>query len=306
MTRARMWSAAAIAALWLAGCHSTERSPATERRAATEAAPPASTWRAPGRPVLWSLGPARLPAGVARGSVEGEYVNEQDGSVLVYVPPGTFDMGSQSGDRDEAPVDEVRFTRGYFLGKHEVTWAQYRAFCRATGHELPSSAAGSDFEAPDTHPVFNVSWDDAQAYGQWAGLRLPTEAEWEYAARGGDGRIHPWGDVDPGTTRCNLKGDADGFAVTSPVGSFAAGASAFGALDMAGNVAEWVQDWYDEPYPGARTDPTGPASGTQRVLRGGPWDTDLTAYFRATDREECPPGVRSKSVGFRICRSSDE
>ncbi len=283
--------------------------PAGNRSEARRGVTRAVTWT-PGRPVPWSLGPARLPAGVVKGQADGEYVNERDGSVLLYVPPGTFRMGSDSGLPHEKPVHPVRLTRGYFVGKHEVTWGQLRAFCAARGLQPPTNVIDR-FEAGDSHPVFNVSWDEAQAYCQWAGLRLPSEAEWEYAARGADGRSFPWGDEGPGTTRCNLRSndyrsDLDGHLYTAPVGSYAAGASAFGALDMTGNVWEWVQDWYAGSYPsGAQTDPSGPATGTLRAYRGVSWYQD-SSFCRAAYRSRGSPGDRFNSLGFRVVRSSED
>ncbi len=278
--------------------------------AAAEARRRATRAGTSGRPVPWSQGPARLPAGVVRGQAEGEYVNERDGSVLLYVQPGAFLMGSYSGMSNERPMHSVRLTRGYFVGKHEVTWGQFRAYCRARSRQPPTNVIDSRgrFEAADTHPVFNVSWDDAQAYCGWAGLRLPTEAEWEYAARGGDGRTFPWGDEEPGATRCNLGGgpdDLDGHRYTAPVGSFAAGASAFGALDMAGNVWEWTQD-HDDAYPSRdQADPSGPTTGGSRLVRGGSWFVG-SAHCRTANRVANPPDTRSYLLGFRVARSAED
>ena len=266
-------------------------------------------------------GLTRLPAGVSAGQREGEWVHDKTKIVLVWVAPGTFRMGFDgAGAFDwEKPVHEVRLTRGYFVGKHEVTWGQYRAFCQATGGTAPSNAIEYEghFEATDQHPVFNVSWDDAQSFCQWSGLRLPTEAEWEYAARGTDGRTFPWGSQDPGTTRCNLgkyspthtTGDfrdgRDGHLYTAPVGSFPAGASPRGALDMAGNVWEWVQDWYDTYTGGTQTDPPGAASGTYRARRGGSWDGAST-NCRASYRNRDEPAYRVNYLGFRVVLSSPQ
>ncbi|MCO5171355.1 MAG: SUMF1/EgtB/PvdO family nonheme iron enzyme [Planctomycetes bacterium] len=249
----------------------------------------------------------------------GEFVNERDGSRLVWVPPAELFMGAVTDKADEQPVHQVALTRGVFVGKHEVTWAQYERFCREAGAALPSPVIThmGVFKAGPDHPVFNVSWEEADAYCRWAGLRLPTEAEWELAARGADGRMVPWGgEADGGAPRANtgrwstrLEGkDArdptDGWPYTSPVGAFPAGASPFGCLDLAGNVWEWVADWHG-PYSGERqVDPTGPPTGTRGVVRGGSWFHAANSA-RASNRRAVAPDARAHDVGFRVACSPD-
>ena len=226
-------------------------------------------------------------------------VTGPDGGMYVWVPPGEFMMGSNDGRDDEQPVHLVRIMRGFWLGKHEVTNAQYRAFCDATGREFPSAS-----DQGDNHPVVMVSWDEAKAYCDHYGLRLPTEAEWEYAARGPEGRRYPWGDEwDPGKL-CWYANTGPGNR-TFPVGSFPAGASWRGALDMAGNVWEWCADWFGEGYYGTSPveDPQGPATGEERLLRGGSW-IDSPGHCRSAGRGSGNPRGLGYGVGFRCVWAS--
>lgn len=204
-----------------------------------------------------------------------EWVSPIDGMTLVCVPAGEFTMGSDSGYDNEFPRHSV-FLDAYWIDQTEVTNAQY-ARCVADGDcTAPSSSKYGD---PDyaSHPVVYVSWYEAEAYCTWAGRALPTEAQWEKAARGTDERIWPWGN-EFDCRKVNVYGSScDGFSRTAPAGSFPDGASPYGVLDMSGNVWEWVEDWYDGNYYATYpknnwpANPTGPESGTFRVLRGGSW-----------------------------------
>jgi serine/threonine-protein kinase len=197
--------------------------------------------------------------------------------VMVYVPAGEFEMGSTEGNDDEKPVHTVALD-GFWIDQTEVSNAQY-VRCVEAGDCSPPRESGSTTRDPyygnstyEDYPVIYVSWRQAADYCAWAGGRLPTEAEWEYAARGGDGRTYPWGDGAPDCSKANYRG-VDGLCVgdTSGVGSYPAGASWCGALDMAGNVWEWVADWYGGYPSGRQVNPTGPSSGEYRGLRGGSW-----------------------------------
>jgi len=232
--------------------------------------------------------------------------------ISVYVPKGEFTMGSTNDDKDalafEKPAHTVSLD-AFWMDQTEVTNGMYALCVQAGACRAPisaSSAARSNYYGNpdfDHYPVIYVSWTDAKAYCEWAGRRLPTEAEWEKAARGTDGRLYPWSNELPGPSRTNfnsVKGD------TAAVGSYLGengNVSFYGALDMAGNVWEWVGDWYSGTYypvsPAAN--PQGPASGTVRVLRGGAWDSDA-ANIRATARFQFGPTNRQNFIGFRCAR----
>jgi formylglycine-generating enzyme required for sulfatase activity len=228
------------------------------------------------------------------GCAVGEEIVGPDGGVYVWVPPGSFMMGSDDGEEREKPVHGVQLA-GFWLGKYQVTNAQYRAFCDATGRRFPEK---SDQGA--CHPVVFVSWHDGRDYCQHYGLSLPTEAQWEYAAAGPEGRRYPWGEEWAPEKLCWKQNGGPG-GRTFAVGRFTAGASWCSALDMAGNVWEWCADWYAGDYYGAgpEFDPPGPESGYARVLRGGSWDdggpvTSYTAY-----RFSHPPDFALYHLGFR-------
>jgi len=225
---------------------------------------------------------------------------------------------------DETPRRKVRLS-AYYMYRTEVTVAQYRRFCTATGRQMPPEPIrpvhGSrvPWKWDDRHPIVNVTWRDAKAYADWAGAALPTEAEWEKAARGGDRRIFPWGDAWPPPQQAGNFADStfgaanlcpkfpvdactDGFVFTAPAGAFAA--NPYGVYDMAGNAAEWCADWYDAAYyrsaPGRN--PAGPVSGVWRVVRGGSWYDGSPGSLRVARRGDyfhLPVGASSCVVGFR-------
>jgi formylglycine-generating enzyme required for sulfatase activity len=179
-----------------------------------------------------------------------------------------------------------------------VTNAQFEQFVKATGYNAGDGWRKYYTKGKEKHPVVNVSWNDAEAYCKWAGKRLPTEAEWEKAARGNDGRIWPWGNAWD-KSKCNSY--YGGPRTTTPVGSYPAGASPYGVMDMAGNVLEWCADWYDKNYYTSAPDrnPQGPSSGIQRVLRGGSWVSGNPYDLRAADRGRNNPEARFDYYGFR-------
>ncbi len=240
-----------------------------------------------------------------------------DGAVMVYVPAGEFIMGSADSDSqagsDEKPQHRVNLA-GYWIDRTEVTNAQYRKFVDAGGYNQKQywTEAGwawkqqNNVTAPGCwgdsnlnqaqQPVVCVSWYEATAYARWAGGRLPTEAEWEKAARGTDGRIYPWGNEAPDCQRANYYGCVGGLA---PVGSYANGLSPYGAYDLAGNVWEWVSSKYGS-YPYRSDDGREDQSSTDGcVLRGGSWGNEAR-NVRSADRLRSGPGSRFNDVGFRV------
>lgn len=224
-------------------------------------------------------------------------VNPVDGAEMVWVPPGSFRMGANDGAEDERPIRTVRLTSGFWIYRTEVTNAQWSRFLRAHPRSpRPKYDHVPRLTAPE-QPAVAISWEDALAYCRWAGARLPTEAEWEWAARGADGRRYPWGNWEPdGTTAVFFR--SIGLGHPEPAGDRQAGASPFGVLDMAGNVWEWCADWYG-PYPErSEVNPTGPAEGTRRVARGGGWTNEMEK-LRTTTRGHGRPTRRSGHLGFR-------
>jgi formylglycine-generating enzyme required for sulfatase activity len=188
----------------------------------------------------------------------------------------------------------------YYIYKTPVTVRQYRQFCEAQGKAMPSAPY---WGWKEDHPMVRVSWEEAKAYCAWAGVTLPTEAQWEKAARGTDGRKYPWGnDWDSSKCQCSKEKVADAGS-TSAVGSYPEGTSPYGVLDMAGNVWEWCEDWYDKDYckTAPSNDPPGPSSSPEgyRALRGGAWNDDYPDSFRCSNRDWDNPTIKYLDDGFR-------
>ena len=225
-----------------------------------------------------------------------------DGMILVYVPAGSFLMGSTGYFGDEQPQHSVTLD-AFWIDRTEVTNAMYAQCVQAGNCKRPRRNTSNvvDFYYGNDqyagYPVIYVTWDDAQAYCQWAGRRLPTEAEWEKAARGTDGSIYPWGNNPPDETLANY-----GYKLhdVSAVDAYPAGASPYGALDMAGNVMEWVADWYSPDYyaQSPQAGPTGPDTGDGRGLRGGSWIYQPDG-IRTAIRYSQPPDFFHFDIGFR-------
>jgi len=271
--------------------------------------------------------PASTPASTS--AVGSTMVSDKDGMVLVYVPAGRFLMGIGDEQKNvllkqhyywyqtwfitEQPQHTVSLD-AFWIDQTEVTNAQY-AKCVAAGacsepHDS-SSYTHTDgyYDISDfaDYPVIYVDWDMAKSYCYWAGRRLPTEAEWEKAARGTDGRIYPWGNKQANCDLANFDVSDDGSEIcvgdTEKVGSHPDGASPYGALDMVGNVSEWVADWFLDVYydQSPDTNPRGPSSGWERVFRGGSWYTG-SWYSRSSSRDMYVSDYNEGDLGFRCAR----
>ncbi len=252
-----------------------------------------------------------LPRGLIRSEVEGEYLWQSDGSIMVFVPPGPFKMGHDHGDPDEQPVHEV-WLDGFYIDKYETTWRQWRL----SGLPLPVDINGLPIRPAkpiwgrgDRMPVSYIKWTDAKRYVAWAGKRLPTEAEWEKAARGTDERIYPWGNEAPSFERAVWREHPIGKDEPTPVDASPEGVSPYGAYNMAGNVYEWTEDVYDRafyaqgPEQGAWRNPRNDGPGDKRVLRGGSFVFDASS-LRAPLRYPQWPREGQDYVGFRAALSA--
>jgi len=255
-------------------------------------------------------------------------ITGKDGAPMVLVPEGAFMMGSSSQDIDRWLVDHPINTRSnfvdevpqhrvtldaFYIDQYEVTTSRYASFMQAAGRPEPKNWSQTIPVSQAEKPVVGVSWEDAQAYCQHYDKRLPTEAEWEKAARGTDGRTYPWGNALPTTRHANVhldysKGirDFDNYGVLTEVGSLPAGASPYGAHDMSGNVWEWVADWYGEEYyvQSPEKNPKGPEQGKYRVVRGGSWYYGPFTARSADRYDGLVPTDRLVLVGFRCVQDA--
>jgi formylglycine-generating enzyme required for sulfatase activity len=245
-------------------------------------------------------------------------ISPVDGMALIYISPGTFPMGSDSGNTDELPVHTITLD-AFWMDQTEVTNAQFADFLNEMGNRFEGGSGwlkiesykkyGHILEVDEVwqveegyadHPATGVTWYGARAYCSWAKRQLPSEAQWEYAARDSDRRTYPWGEG----INCSLANYNGCVGDTVPSGSYPQGSSPFGVLDMAGNVSEWVMDWYasDYYYESTAQNPTGPGAGDYRVQRGGNWDShEITMRAAFRDRGE-PNDVLPYKVGFRCAR----
>ncbi|MBF0438539.1 MAG: formylglycine-generating enzyme family protein [Magnetococcales bacterium] len=285
--------------------------------AVSEAAPPVEEEKIAPPPESPKI-PEATPKPVAKESnafAPQIKIESVTGMEFIEIPEGCFKMGSDSNDPDEKPIHEVCLQK-FWLGRTEVTNGQFRRF-RAK-HDS-SSYDGLNLSG-DLQPVVNITWEDANSFATWLSgrgavtFRLPTEAEWEYAARAGSTTLFPWGDeIAEGCRYANI-GDttakkvwpkwnvfpcSDGYAETAPVGMFLP--NKFGLFDMIGNVWEWVSDWYSTTYyaTSPKNDPKGPEEGRFRSARGGSW-ANWPDYARTANRTGIDPNNRDRHVGFRL------
>jgi formylglycine-generating enzyme required for sulfatase activity len=223
-------------------------------------------------------------------------VSPKDGLKYVWIPPGTFTMGCSPGDNDcsggEKPAHQVTITKGFWIGQTPVTVGAFKRFAGATGRQMPDAPSFNNGWTNENLPIVNIDWNSAQVYCRWAGGRLPTEAEWEYAARGGSTEAR-YGPIDEVAWY-----DQNSGGRTHDVAQKRA--NGFGLYDMLGNVWEWLNDWYDADYyqDSPSQDPPGPGSGQERVLRGGSW-VSVTASVRVSVRYRDLPTGRFNLMGFR-------
>jgi len=278
---------------------------------------------------------------VPEGNFQMGTTDEQYPKVLqMCVQTGATQGDCETSLKEEKPAHTV-WLDAYWIDRTDVSNAQFQGFVNASNYksdaekvgqsyvyDVPSKkwveTAGADWKHPrgpqssvsglQNHPVVQISWNDAAAYCQWAGRSLPTEAQWEKAARGTDGRIFPWGNLNPAGNLLNFsdknlddslsdKSIDDGYQLTSPVGNYPDGASPYGALDMAGNVWQWTSGW-DGPYNNAdQRNPTGPVSGESRVRRGGSWVDDIY-NVRSAYRFPASPTNSTPNSGFRCADSA--
>ena len=231
-------------------------------------------------------------------------ITGNDGAPMVLIPAGEFTMGSEQGDDDEQPVHRVVLDR-FYLDTFEVTNGRFAKFVAAIQSEPPWGFA--DQETPVVQaerPVRWVNWLEATGYCLWAGKRLPSEAEWEKAARGTDGRTYPWGN-EPPTAAHAVFGLKEGDETVSPIGNRDAGSSPYGVHDLAGNLYEWVTDWYDDAFytQPAASNPRGPVEGTTKVQRGGSY-INSPYRLRSAFRTKGDPTEHDPHVGFRCAQDA--
>jgi len=259
-------------------------------------------------PLLALLLSAGAFAGLAVAEDVPKDIAAKDGAPMVLVLAGAFWMGLAEGEGldDEQPRHQV-YLDAYHIDKFEITTERYAKFLAFTGWQKPFNWNMVTLPEHATRPVIGVGWADADAYCRINGRRLPTEAEWEKAARGTTERRYPWGEKKPAVSLA-LFGQMTKFSydLLKPVGSYPGGESPYGAFDLAGNVAEWVEDWYDGEYyrNSPEKNPPGPRTGQFKMVRGGSW-SDMPVYLMTAGRtSKLLPDTRNAFIGFRCAQSA--
>jgi sulfatase modifying factor 1 len=258
-----------------------------------------------------------LPPSKEGQAASFETIKGKDGAPMILIPAGPFTMGSNDGLPNERPEHSVTLD-AYYIDQYEVTAGRYQQFIESAKRDLPPTWDDEAAQTMRNLPAVGMSWTDAAAYCKWAGRRLPTEGEWEKAARGTDGRRYPWGHMQPFVDIANynrgvwvsdaitlvpVNSGLEGMSVRH--GLKQGGKSPYGLFHMAGNAAEWVADWYDREYyqKSPEKNPTGPSQGEKRVLRGGSW-ADLPAALRVTARFSAEPDFEDRTMGFRCAMTA--
>ena len=243
-----------------------------------------------------------------KGITAKKIIWEKDEAKMVRIPGGLFEMGDHfnEGNTNELPIHTVELDE-FYMDMNEVTVGQFKQFVEQSEYNYPGDWNDVARYSPgDEYPMVYVNWNDAVAYVEWSGKRLPTEAEWEYAARGGlKGKRYPWEDeITHDDANYSGTGGKDKWSECAPVGSFAA--NGYGLYDMAGNAWEWCQDWYGENYYSSSPakNPPGPGTGSSRVLRGGSWYSDA-GPLRLACRDSSSPAYRYYGGGFRCVSGSN-
>lgn len=243
----------------------------------------------------------------------------KDGAPMVLIPAGSFTMGSNDGLPAERPEHVVTLD-AYYIDRYEVSLQLYRRFLVEAKRDAPPTWDDEAAETVGDRPAIGMAWAEAVAYCAWAGKRLPTEAEWEKAARGTDGRRYPWGPMQPfvdianynrgvwvseAVTLAGVAGGVEGMSVRH--GLKEGGRSPYGLHHMAGNAAEWVADWYDREYysKSPQENPTGPPKGEKKVIRGGSW-SDLPVALRSSARVSAEPDFQDRAIGFRCAMDAEK
>ena len=238
------------------------------------------------------LGPQEFALGTRKANLKTD-------KEMIYVPAGEFTLGDEEF-KDARPSHKV-FLDGYWIGKNLVTVGDFRKFCKEADYKYDWTLKKPRWGLQEDFPMLYVNWDEASAYAKWAGGDLPTEAQWEKAAKGPTDRKFPWGNTfDPDLLCSSAK---EKRKCPMDVGRFPKGASPYGCLDMAGNAAQWCKDWYVETgYDAANNrNPTGPKTGTERVAKGGNWFFKPEEMFRCSFKGNLDPSLRLFGIGFRIC-----